>query len=112
MFRRHIWLLTTAAAAAQKLEMLVALSRLPPTWKQSPNGRDAIEAEYTFTDFNTCWAFMNAVTPKIIEMDHHPEWSNCYQKVKVVLSTHTVNGVSTYDVELGNYFETMAGRFK
>eukprot|EP00760_Papus_ankaliazontas_P020211 PhM_4_TR18250/c0_g1_i1/m.1129/K01724/PCBD, phhB; 4a-hydroxytetrahydrobiopterin dehydratase len=79
-------------------------------WALQPK-RDAIECNYTFSDFNTCWAFMNAVAPKLVAMDHHPEWFNVYSKLHVVLATHTCNGVSQNDVELAKYMDDMYEKF-
>jgi len=108
MLRSNLALL----AAAQKLDLSTALRQIPSgQWKADPSGRDAITRPYSFVDYNTCWAFMNAVTPHIVKMDHHPEWWNCYGTLKVVLATHTCNGVSSYDVELANYMDQVAVAF-
>ena len=44
-------------------------------------GRDAIQKEFTFKDFNEAFGFMTRVAMKADKMDHHPEWFNVYNKV-------------------------------
>ncbi len=56
-------------------------------WAEAP-GRDAISKSYRFADFNAAFGFMTRVALKADQMDHHPEWSNVYNKVEVVLTTH------------------------
>lgn len=53
-------------------------------WKVQSN-RDAIEKEYQFSDFNEAFAFMTRVALLAEKMDHHPEWFNVYNKLKVNL---------------------------
>lgn len=42
------------------------------------------------------------------KMDHHPEWFNVYNKVQVTLSSHDVNGLSSRDVKLATFMETVS----
>lgn len=73
------------------------------------DGRDAISKSYTFGDFNAAFGFMTRVALKADRMDHHPEWSNVYNKVVVVLTTHDAGGVTTKDVELAAFMDEAAG---
>jgi len=77
-------------------------------WAATP-GRDAITRTYKFADFNAAFAFMTRVALKADMMDHHPEWSNVYNKVEVVLTTHDANGVTAKDVELAKFMDEAAG---
>jgi 4a-hydroxytetrahydrobiopterin dehydratase len=77
-------------------------------WTQTP-GRDAISKTYKFADFNAAFGFMTRVALKADKMDHHPEWSNVYSKVEVVLTTHDANGVTDKDVELATFMDAAAG---
>lgn len=84
-----------------------ALSQLPG-WK-GVDGRDAISRSYRFADFNAAFGFMTRVALKADRMDHHPEWSNVYNRVDVVLTTHDARGVTDRDVELARFMDEAAG---
>ena len=71
-------------------------------------GRDAIQKEFLFKDFNQAFGFMTRVALKAEKMDHHPEWFNVYNKVQLTLSTHDCSGLSDNDVQLANFIETAA----
>ena len=77
-------------------------------WAVTP-GRDAITKIYKFADFNSAFGFMTRVALKADKMDHHPEWSNVYNKVEIVLTTHDANGVTAKDVELAKFMDDAAG---
>ncbi len=64
------------------------------------SGRDAIRREFKFRDFNQAFGFMARVALFAEKADHHPEWSNVYNKVEIVLSTHDAGGLSDRDVAL------------
>ncbi len=76
-------------------------------WSET-EGRDAIAKDFRFADFNTAFAFMTRVALKAERMDHHPEWSNVYNRVAVVLSTHDAGGVSARDIELARFIDRAA----
>jgi 4a-hydroxytetrahydrobiopterin dehydratase len=76
-------------------------------WK-AVDGRDAISKNYTFADFNAAFGFMTRVALKADKMDHHPEWSNVYNKVEVVLTTHDAGGVTEKDVTLAAFMDEAA----
>jgi len=73
-------------------------------WSQVP-GRDAIAKSFKFADFNAAFAFMTRVALKAEAMDHHPEWSNVYGKVDVVLSTHDADGLSALDIAMAKFMD-------
>lgn len=75
-----------------------ALKRLPD-WRLI-EGREAITRKYQFVDFDAAFAFMTRVALLAAKMDHHPEWSNVYNKLNVTLATHDANGVTQKDVDL------------
>ena len=76
-------------------------------WIEVP-GRDAIQRSLTFADFNHAWGFMTRVALAAEKADHHPEWSNVYNKVTVVLSTHDAGGLSEKDVALAKFIDSIA----
>ena len=77
-------------------------------WVETP-GRDAIGKTYKFSDFNAAFGFMTRVALKADQMDHHPEWSNVYNRVEVVLTTHDASGVTDKDMTLAKFMDEIAG---
>jgi 4a-hydroxytetrahydrobiopterin dehydratase len=76
-------------------------------WKEVPE-RDAIQRSLTFADFNHAWGFMTKVALAAEKADHHPEWSNVYNKVEITLSTHDAGGLSDKDVALAKFIDQVA----
>ncbi|MBV8392381.1 MAG: 4a-hydroxytetrahydrobiopterin dehydratase [Alphaproteobacteria bacterium] len=72
-------------------------------------GRDAIRKSLKFADFNQAWGFMCRVALQAEKADHHPEWSNVYNKVDIVLSTHDAGGLSAKDIALATFIDAAAG---
>lgn len=72
------------------------------------NGGKTITKAYKFDGFESAWGFMTRVAIKAQSMDHHPEWSNVYNKVEVALTTHDAGGVTELDVELAKYMDAAA----
>ncbi|MGF6780504.1 4a-hydroxytetrahydrobiopterin dehydratase [Paraburkholderia sp. GAS334] len=75
---------------------------------QVASGRDAIQRQFQFADFNEAFGFMTRVAIKAQEMDHHPEWFNVYNKVDITLSTHEVNGVTERDIAMARFIDGIA----
>ncbi len=73
------------------------------------SGRDALAKRFTFKDFNAAFGFMTRVALKADQMDHHPEWTNVYNRVDVVLTTHDSDGVTDKDVHLAKFMDEVAG---
>ena len=71
--------------------------------------RDAIEKSFQFKDFNQAWGFMSRVALVAEAMNHHPEWSNVYNRVEIVLTTHDCGGLSELDLRLAREIEALAG---
>ena len=76
-----------------------ALGSTLPQW-HLVDGRDAIERSFRFSDFSAAWAFMSRVALLAEKMDHHPEWSNVYNRVTITLTTHDARGLSARDVAM------------
>lgn len=72
------------------------------------SGRDAIRKGFKFSDFNETWGFMTRVALAADKADHHPEWSNVYNTVEIVLSTHDAGGVTEKDVALARFIDDAA----
>lgn len=76
-------------------------------WSEVP-GRDAIQKSFKLADFNHAWGFMTRVALAAEKADHHPEWSNVYNRVDIVLSTHDAGGLSGKDVALATFIDSVA----
>ncbi|TAN52430.1 MAG: 4a-hydroxytetrahydrobiopterin dehydratase [Rhodospirillales bacterium] len=68
-------------------------------WREVP-GRDAIRKTYQFKDFSEAFGFMTRIALAAERTNHHPEWSNIYNRVEIVLSTHDAQGVTEKDFAL------------
>ena len=56
---------------------------------------DKLQREFKFKDFSEAFAFMSRVALLAEKMDHHPEWSNVYNRVTIVLRTHSAGNTVT-----------------
>ena len=68
---------------------------------------EAIVKSFEFADFNAAIAFIQRAAGPIDEMDHHPEWTNVYNRVDIRLSSHDVGGVTDRDVQLARVIERL-----
>ena len=73
-------------------------------WKPTPT-RVGNTSLFKFTDFKSAFSFMTSIALKSEEAGHHPEWFNVYNKVKITLTTHDVNGLSEKDIILGKFID-------
>ncbi|MCB5174583.1 4a-hydroxytetrahydrobiopterin dehydratase [Microvirga lenta] len=71
-------------------------------------GRDAIRKRFVFDDFNAAFAWMTRIALVAEQMNHHPEWTNVYNKVDVTLATHEAKGLTRRDVELAQRMDQFA----
>ena len=78
-------------------------------WKKVRD-RDAIRKAYGFRNFNEAFGFMTRVALKADQIDHHPEWSNVYSRVEILLTTHDAGGITEKDVLLAKFIDSIAGR--
>ena len=95
---------------AKKLDD-VARSAMParlPHW-QPVTGRDAIKRTFVFKDFSEAFAFMTRVALAAEQLNHHPEWSNVWNRVEVTLSTHDAGGLTELDLKLAETMDRFAG---
>jgi 4a-hydroxytetrahydrobiopterin dehydratase len=83
-----------------------ALAKLPG-WSLA---RGKLHREYEFVDFVAAFGFMASAALVAQTMDHHPEWFNVWNKVRVDLTTHDARGVTTLDVKLALVMEGLADR--
>jgi len=81
------------------------LKQLTANGWQLVDNRDALSKTFLFKNFNQAFGFMTRVALLAEKLDHHPEWFNVYNKVQVTLSTHDMNGLSTYDAQMAQFMD-------
>ena len=77
-----------------------------PDWSLRPDGK-AISRSFKFEDFNAAFGFMTRVALYADKHDHHPEWSNVYNKVEITLTTHDAGGLSARDAAMARAIAAM-----
>ncbi len=82
------------------------------SWKEIVNPETKVESlnkDFKFKDFITAWAFMNKVALLAEKMDHHPDWSNAYNKVSISLSTHSAGDkITAKDRKLAEQIDALS----
>jgi 4a-hydroxytetrahydrobiopterin dehydratase len=71
---------------------------------------DALIKTFTFDGFAAAIEFMATAAPSIDELNHHPEWTNVYNRVDVRLNSHDVGGVTDRDFKLASLLDELASR--
>jgi 4a-hydroxytetrahydrobiopterin dehydratase len=87
-------------------ERAAALATLPD-WRYD-EGERALRRDFRFADFSAAFAFMTRVALAAEKADHHPDWSNGWNRVAVGLSTHSAGGVTAKDVALAKQMDGFA----
>lgn len=90
----------TADERAAALEALAS-------WAHDPE-RDALRKTFRFKNFIRAWGWMSAAALESEKMNHHPEWSNVYGTVEVLLTTHDAGGLTALDVKLAKKMDALA----
>ena len=90
---------------AARAEALAALEKAGWTLI---DGRDAIQKSYKFKNFIEAFGWMTKASLWAEKLNHHPEWSNVYNRVEVTLITHDCNGLSALDVKLAQKMDALA----
>jgi len=88
-------------------ELKTALGELPG-WEVGSDGK-AITRVFQFKTFSEAFGFMSRVALAAEKLDHHPDWSNSYNRVAVSLSTHSAKGVTELDIKLAKRINISAG---
>jgi 4a-hydroxytetrahydrobiopterin dehydratase len=82
-----------------------ALASLPRwTWDESRGG---IARSFSFRDFSEAFGFMTRVALAAEKADHHPEWSNVWNRVEIFLTTHSAKGFTARDAELAKSIDAL-----
>jgi len=74
------------------------------TWDESRGG---IARSFKFGDFSEAFAFMTRVAMLAEKADHHPEWSNVWNRVDILLTTHSAGGLTAKDVDLAKSIDAL-----
>ena len=83
------------------------LAQRLPGWTPT-EGRDALRKTFKFTDFNAAFGFMVRSALVAEKLDHHPEWTNVWNRVDVTVTTHSAGGLSELDVKLAEAMDRIA----
>lgn len=75
-----------------------------PAWRLEGG---ALRREFEFADFSEAFAFMTRVALAAERMDHHPDWSNVWNRVSVCLTTHDAGGVTELDLLLASLMDRL-----
>ena len=81
-------------------EIEVALEQLDEWILFQESGIFKLSRSFVFHNFSEAWAFMSRVALLSEQLNHHPNWSNVYKRVDIVLYSHDVQGVSVLDVQM------------
>jgi 4a-hydroxytetrahydrobiopterin dehydratase len=85
-------------------ELQALLAHLPGWRREGP----ALLRDLRFDDFAAAFAFMRLVALDAEELDHHPDWSNSWNKVSIALTTHSARCLTRLDAELARRIERRA----
>lgn len=69
---------------------------------------NSIHKDYLFNDFTTCFTLMTKIAFEAEKMDHHPDWSNVYNRLSITLNTHDANGLTKLDFQLAAKIDQFA----
>lgn len=89
----------------ERAEALVGL----PGWNYDSE-RDAIVRIFNFRDFVTAFSFMTGVALEAEKAGHHPEWTNIFGRVTILLTTHDAGGLTMLDIALARTISALAGQ--
>jgi len=85
------------------------LAELSTTGWAEAEGRDALVKTFRFKDFSAAFGWMTRVAMVAETLDHHPEWTNVWNRVAVVLTTHDAGGLTELDARLARAMDRLAG---
>jgi len=82
-----------------------------PAWRLSADAKE-LSQEFVFADFKSAFEFMTLVAQYAEEIDHHPDWSNAWNKVSVHLTTHSMRGLTELDLAMAKAMDQFALQLK
>ena len=90
---------------------LAAALAVLPAWRHDAEG-SAIARSFKFADFAQAFAFMTELAIAAEKRDHHPDWSNVYNRVEIALSTHDAGGITERDTAFAHHADEVYRRFQ
>lgn len=93
--------------ALQKHEVVSYLNENLPDWTFEKN---TIIRDFKFKTFVEAFSFMTAIALEAEKINHHPDWSNSYNKVSITLTNHAAKGVTQLDFELADKIDKLFGK--
>lgn len=79
---------------------------LPTGWNYDEKS-NSIRRDFEFLNFSNAWGFMTQVALRAEAMNHHPDWSNAYDKVSISLTTHEEKSVTQRDLDLASFINSL-----
>ncbi len=86
------------------------LANTLPAWTLLAAGAasgESLRRRFTFPNFSAAWGFMSRVALLAEQQDHHPDWSNVWNRVEITLSTHDAGGLTARDVRLAGAIDAL-----
>ena len=87
-----------------KQEILNRMKTIDPDWKLKG---EFIQRKIIFKDFKSAFSFMSSVALIAEKNNHHPNWSNVYNRVNISLSTHDTGGLTDKDFDMVNEIDLL-----
>lgn len=93
---------------AETLDTAARAALAAAGWEIAADGTAAARS-FTFADFAEAWGFMSRIALAAEKANHHPDWSNSWNKVEISLSSHDSGGLTERDAKLARAIDKIAG---
>lgn len=72
----------------------------------------ALHRDFKFKTFVEAFSFMTAIALEVEKIDHHPDWTNSYNKLSIDLSTHSAKGITQMDFDLADKIDQLFKKYE
>ncbi|KAF2853015.1 transcriptional coactivator/pterin dehydratase [Plenodomus tracheiphilus IPT5] len=100
---------TVVFSQGQPADLPNRVKILMSTWRITNFGK-GLTRSFTFKSFQEAWEFMSIVAAKCKTLNHHPTWTNTYNQVRIIWTTHKPEGLSAKDVEMAEFCNQTADK--